>query len=140
MKDKVMDTGLNIRPVQTVSSAPVRSDPPVARQTVSPVLPEAQAVTAASEDAPVRLNERAGQRELRAALNAAIDDRVPRAPIVPVSKVVQDEATKELVFRKISPETGEVIGQFPEEAVLRNKAYSAQLRREDLTAQGVIVA
>ncbi|MGL4241731.1 MAG: hypothetical protein ACRCTI_11515 [Beijerinckiaceae bacterium] len=140
VEGNVMDTGLNVRPVPPVGSAPVRIDPPVARQTVAPELPDAQAVTAATEDAPVRFNEEAGSRDLRAALNSAIDTKVGRLPVQPVSKVAQDEATKELIFRKVNPETGQIIGQFPEEAALRLKAYNAQQRREEAESARTFLA
>jgi uncharacterized FlaG/YvyC family protein len=126
-----MDTGLNIRPVPSVSSAPVRIDPPVARQTAAPDLPDTQAVTAAAEAAPVRFNEEAGTRDLRAALNSAIDSKARSLPAQPVNRVERDATTKELIFRKVNPETGQIIGQFPEEAMLRLKAYNAQLLKDE---------
>jgi hypothetical protein len=36
------------------------------------------------------------------------------------------------VFRRYSPTTGQVVQQFPEEAILRQRAYAVQLRREEL--------
>jgi hypothetical protein len=129
-----MDTGLSIRPVQTANLAPVRVAPPVERQTVASDLPETQAVTAAADDSPVRFQEDAGGRELRSQLNAAIDQKSSRIESQAVQKVVQDEATKELIFRKVRPDTGQVIGQYPEEAMLRLRAYNAQVLREELDA------
>jgi hypothetical protein len=135
-----MDTGLNVRPVPSVGSAPVRIDPPAARQTAAPELPDTQAVTAATEDAPVRFNEEAGSRELRAALNSAFDSRANSLPVQPVSKVERDATTKELVFRKVNPETGQIVGQFPEEALLRLKAYNAQVLRDEADLARAVLA
>ncbi len=135
-----MDTGLNIRPVLAAQSAPVRVDPPVARQAVAPELPDTQAVTAASEDVPVRFNEESGARNLRAALNSALDRKASKIAEPPVSQVVRDEATKELIFRKVNPETGRIVGQYPDEAIMRLKAYNAQLRKEELDAPKNVVA
>jgi phage-related baseplate assembly protein len=135
-----MDSGLSIRPVQPVSIAPVRISPPVERQTVASELPETQAVAAAPADAPVRFDDEASARNLRAELNAAIDKKSSQVTPDPVSKVVQDETTKELIFRKISPATGEVIRQYPDEAMLRQRAYSLQARREALETAKVILA
>jgi hypothetical protein len=127
-----MDTGLNVRPVQPVSVAPVRISPPVERQTAASDLPETQAVTAAPVTDPVRFDDQRDGRELRAQLNSAIDRKSDGPPAEPLRRVVQDPATKELVFRKISPDTGQVIGQYPEEALLRLKAYNAQVNRAAL--------
>ncbi len=135
-----MDTGLSIRPVQPVSVAPVRVAPPVERQTVASELPETQAVAAVPADAPVQFNDEASARNLRAELNAAIDKKSSRIAPEPLSKVVRDETTKELVFRKISPATGEVIRQYPDEAILRQRAYSVQARREALETAKTFLA
>jgi hypothetical protein len=135
-----MDTGLNIRPVQTANLAPVRIAPPVERQAVASDLPETQAVTAAAEVAPVSFQEDASGRGLRAQLNVAIDQKSSRIDTPAVQKVVQDEATKELIFRKVRPDTGQVVGQFPDEAMLRLKAYNAQARKDAQEASQVRTA
>jgi hypothetical protein len=135
-----MDTGLNVRPVLAAQSAPARVDPPVTRQAVVPELPDTQAVTAASEDVPVRFNEESGARNMRAALNSALDQKTSKLASTPVSQVVRDEATKELIFRKVNPETGRIVGQYPDEAIMRLKAYNAQLRKEELDAPKNVVA
>lgn len=127
-----MDTGLNVRPVQPVASAPTRVSPPVERQTTASELPETQAVTAAAEGDSARFDEEAGSRTLCAELNAAIDKKSSRFGSEAVQKVVQDQTTKELVFRKVRPDTGQVVAQYPEEAMLRLRAYNAQMRREEL--------
>jgi 4-hydroxy-L-threonine phosphate dehydrogenase PdxA len=127
-----MDTGLNIRPVQPVSTAPARVIPPVERQTAASELPAPQAVTAPADASSTRFREEADGRNLRAALNAAIDKKSDQIVTAPVQKVVRDEATKELIFRKVRPDTGQVVGQYPDEAMLRLKAYNAQVRREEL--------
>jgi hypothetical protein len=123
-----MDTGLNIRPVQPVSIAPVRMSPPVERQTAVSELPDVQAVTALSKDpaADRRDDDRTGT--LRAEISTALDRRA-RTLGQTLNKVDRDEATKELIFRKISAETGQVVGQFPDEALLRQKAYTAQMEK-----------
>ncbi len=127
-----MDTGLNIRPVQPVSTAPARVSPPVERQTAASELPAPQAVTAPADLSSTRFREEAEGRNLRAALNAAIDKKSDRIETAPVQKVVRDETTKELIFRKVRPDTGQVVGQYPDEAMLRLKAYNAQVRRQEL--------
>jgi uncharacterized FlaG/YvyC family protein len=122
-----MESGIRIRPVQTTSLAPVRPEPTVERQVVRTELPEIQSVQAIAEFRPEN-GLRDEQRVILSGLNRAIDEQAAE----PTRKVTRDEATKELVFSKISPETGEVIGQYPDEAILRMRAYSAQARTAEL--------
>jgi uncharacterized FlaG/YvyC family protein len=123
-----MDTGLNVRPVQTSSAPAVRVDVAPQRQAVRAELPETQVVLAVSEPQPVQFEQADQQQKLRAELNRVIDAVAAR----PTVKVTTDEATKELVFFKVSPSTGRIIQQFPDEAVMRQRAYAAQQRREAL--------
>jgi hypothetical protein len=123
-----MDTGLNIRPVQTTSVAPVRVEPAQQRQVARTELPEAQAVLAAADTRPVQFDQNDQQQKLRAQLNSAIDARVSQ----PTTKVDRDEVTQELVFRKLSASTGRVVQQYPDEAIMRQRAYAVQQRRAEL--------
>jgi uncharacterized FlaG/YvyC family protein len=123
-----MESGLNIRPVQTTSVALVRAEPSPQRQVARTELPETQAVFAAAESQPVQYDQNDQQQKLRAELNSAIDVRLT----APQRKVDRDDATQELVFRTVSAETGRVVSQYPEDAILRQKAYAIQLRRAEL--------
>jgi uncharacterized FlaG/YvyC family protein len=127
-EERTMETGLVIRPVQTASVAPVRAEPPQQRQVARTELPEAQAVLAAEDVRPVRFEQSNTEQKIIGALNRAIDAVVSQ----PTTRVDRDEATQELVFRKYSPSTGRVVQQFPEEAILRQRAYAVQQRREEL--------
>lgn len=121
-----MDTGLTVRPVQPTSLAPVRIDPAPQRQVARTELPDSQAVTAPEEARPAPFDQ--DGQQLRADLNRVIDART--APTI--SKVERDEVTRELIFRKLSASTGRVVQQFPDEAVLRQRAYAVQQRRAEL--------
>ncbi|MCA3563899.1 MAG: hypothetical protein IOC90_13885 [Methylocystis sp.] len=123
-----METGLSVRPVQATSAAPVRVEPPPQRQVARTELPEAQAAQAADETRPLRFEQPNAEKQRISALNRAID----AAASQPTTRVDRDEATQELVFRKYSPSTGRVVQQFPEEAILRQRAYAVQQRREEL--------
>ncbi|MGL5114065.1 MAG: hypothetical protein ACRC7G_09510 [Beijerinckiaceae bacterium] len=120
-----MESGIKIRPVQTASLPPARPEPTVERQVVRTELPETQSVQAAAETRPDN-GLRDEQRNLFSGLNRAIDARAAE----PLRKVTRDEATKELVFSRISAETGEVVVQFPDAAILRQRAYAQQILRE----------
>ena len=123
-----MEPGLNIRPVPSASVAPVRAEPPQQRQVARTELPEAQAVLAAADTSPIRIEQPTAEQRAVGALNRAIDAAANQT----TTRVDRDEATQELVFRRYSPTTGQVVQQFPEEAILRQRAYAVQLRREEL--------
>jgi hypothetical protein len=125
-----MDTGLNIRPVQAPSVAPVRLQPAPERQVVRTELSETQSVQAATKTVAVSYDSKDAQTKLRAQLNAAVEGRSTE----PRRTVERDAATQELIFRKISAETGQIVAQFPDEAILRQRAYAVQLRRAEFAA------
>jgi hypothetical protein len=126
-----MDTGLNIRPVQTAPAAPLRIEAPVVRQVARTELPETQSVQAVAAVSTVTFDQNDQQLQLRAQLNASIDARTA----APQKKVDRDAATQELVFRTVNAETGQVVSQYPDEAVLRQRAYNQQQSRAQLDAQ-----
>jgi hypothetical protein len=128
-----MDTGLQIRSVQPVNIAPARFLPAPERQVAASDLPETQAVTAAA-NVPAQSEDTSASRDLRATLNTTFDRRAADAIAEPVRKVTEDEVTKELVFQKFNAETGLVIGQYPDEAMLRLRAYNAQIRQAEQAA------
>jgi uncharacterized FlaG/YvyC family protein len=123
-----MDTGLNVRPVQPSPSTAVWTEVANQRAAARTELPPTQVVTAAVESEPVQFEQNGKQQAARAKLNRVIDAIEAR----PMIKVEQDEVTRDIVFRKVSPETGEVVQQFPDEAVMRQRAYAVQLRRAEL--------
>ena len=124
-----METGLSVRQVQPSTGAAayteIAANPRSATRTE---LPQTQAVAPVAEPEPVQYDQTGEQQKLRAKLNSAIDAFEGR----PTIKVEQDEVTRDLVFRKVSPRTGAVVQQFPDEAVLRQRAYAAQQRRAEL--------
>jgi uncharacterized FlaG/YvyC family protein len=130
-----METGLNVRPVQTSSPAPVRIAAAPERQVTQTELPETQVVTAPAVAAPVSVEIGERESHLRAELNAAIDAR-STAPVAAEyqSRVSIDEASKEVVFTKVSASTGNVVQQYPDDAILRQRAYQAQELKAVLAA------
>jgi hypothetical protein len=42
----------------------------------------------------------------------------------PAHRFTIDPATQDLVFQRLNPETGEVVRQFPDQALLRNRVYN----------------
>ncbi|MGL4636739.1 MAG: hypothetical protein ACRCWF_12225 [Beijerinckiaceae bacterium] len=125
-----MDTGLNVRPVQAQSFAPVRVQPAPERQVVRTELPEEQSVQAVAKTEAVAFDDKDKQSQLRAQIGSAIDNRT----VENSKKVDRDAVTQELVFRTVSSTTGRVVSQFPDEAILRQRAYAVQQRRDELDA------
>lgn len=123
-----MDTGLSVRPVQPNLGAAAFTEIANPRSATRTDLPQTQAVAPVAETEPVQYEQNGEQQKLRARLNSAIDAFEGKATI----KVEQDEVTRDLVFRKVSPTTGAVVQQFPDEAVMRQRAYAAQQRRAEL--------
>ncbi len=123
-----MDTGLNIRPVEPKTSVAVWTEVATQRAAARTELPATQVVNAVAETEAVQFNQNGREQVVRAKLNRVIDAMAERSTM----KVEQDEITRDIVFRKVNPETGAVVQQFPDEAVLRQRAYAVQQRRAEL--------
>jgi uncharacterized FlaG/YvyC family protein len=62
--------------------------------------------------------------DFSATLDVALREVVER-------NIVVDPRTRELVFQTISKETGEVVRQIPDEAMLRLRAYVREMREAE---------
>jgi uncharacterized FlaG/YvyC family protein len=117
-----MDIGVSIRPVQPSSTTIVRADSAPQRQAVRTDLPEVATVTAPPSTYSVSAD--APKRELRAELNAALNERSRGVVAKEIQqKVTYNDAAREIVFSRVDPDTGSVIAQFPDDALLRQRAY-----------------
>jgi FlaG protein. len=105
-----MSTDFNIKPVGAPVAAPVvQPVSEAAQHAVATQLPPGQSVSAA--DAPLRAN---------------IDSDAVRVSISSASvsnHVVIDRDARAVVYQVIDTRTSQVVKQFPEEAVLRRRAY-----------------
>jgi hypothetical protein len=105
-----MSTDFNIKPVGAPVAAPVvQHVSDAAQHAVATQLPPRQSVSAA--DAPSRAN---------------IDSDAVRVSISSASvsnQVVIDRDTRAVVYQVVDTRTSQVVKQFPEEAVLRRRAY-----------------
>ena len=100
-----MSTDFSIKPVGAPVATPIA--PPVSEAVQSAVateLPPSQSVTAADASARVQQQFRRRQR-LR------------------IHQVVIDRAAASIVYQVVDNRTSQVVKQFPEEAVLRRRAY-----------------
>jgi uncharacterized FlaG/YvyC family protein len=109
------NAGLAEVAAQRMIQPSIRTELP-ATQTVS-------AVGAAERTEPDTRQDAASDAALR---RAAIESSLVQRQRDTVRRVDRDEASNELVFRSIDAATGEVIAQFPDELILRNRTYYAQ--------------
>jgi uncharacterized FlaG/YvyC family protein len=120
-----MDTGVSIRPVLPSSTTPVRTDYAPERQTVRTELPEVAAVTPPASTFDVR--EQGSQRSLRAELSAVLDNKERSVGAKESQRRVSyNDDAGEVVISRVDPDTGSVINQFPDDAILRQRAYVRQ--------------
>ena len=107
-----MSTDFNIKPVGAPVAAPiVQHVSAAAQQAVPTVLPASQSVAAVDSGA------RAGTD------SAAVRVSISSASASVSSQVVIDLDARAIVYQVIDTKTSQVVNQFPEEAVLRRRAY-----------------
>ena len=126
-----MSTDFNIKPVGAPVAAPIAlpvSD--AAQNAVATVLPAPQSVAAAEGSARTDSESDAVQVSIS---NAASNAAASNAAAASVSnQVVIDRDAGSVVYQVVDNRTSQVVEQFPEEAVLRRRAYFHTL---DLTKQ-----
>jgi flagellar protein FlaG len=116
-----METGTISKPVASAApAAPARVDTLLAAGAVRTDLAPEASVQQASEAPPVRYAPSDGA-DFSASLDSALREVVER-------NITVDPRTRELVFQTISKETGEVVRQIPDEAMLRLRAYVREMR------------
>ena len=105
-----MSTDFNIKPVGAPVAAPiVQHVSESAQQAVATVLPARQSVAAAGAAARADIDSVAVRISIS---NAAVSNQV-----------VIDRDSRAVVYQVIDTKTSQVVNQFPEEAVLRRRAY-----------------
>lgn len=110
-----MSTDFSIKPVGAPVAAPiVQPVSEAAEQAVATELPPSQTVTAADAGPSVRYDSNVVSRSLS-------------------NQVVIDREAASIVYQVVDNRTSQVVKQFPEEAVLRRRAYFNTL---DLTKEG----
>jgi uncharacterized FlaG/YvyC family protein len=119
-----METGNIVKPVASAApAAPARADHLVAAGAVRTELAPEASVQQAGETPPVRFAPSDGA-DFSASLDQALREVVER-------NITVDPRTRELVFQTISKETGEVVRQVPDEAMLRLRAYIREMREAE---------
>ena len=119
-----METGNVSKPVAPATpSAPARVDILASAGAVKTQLAPEAAVQQAGKTPPVQFAPNEGA-DFRASLDLAMREVVER-------NITVDPKTRELVFQTISKETGEVVRQVPDEAMLRLRAYVREMREAE---------
>ncbi len=98
-----MSTDFSIRPVGTPAPSPIVPSSPAATDAVPTELPPSKSVTAPDAGASLRNDPQQ-------------DPNVSR-------QVVFDSAAASFVFQVVNQNTDQVVTQFPDEAILRRRAY-----------------
>ena len=107
-----MSTDFNIKPVGAPVAAPIVQHVSAAAQhAVATVLPASQSVAAV--DAGARASTH----------SAAVRISISSASASVANQVVFDRDARAVVYQVIDTKTSQVVKQFPEEAVLRRRAY-----------------
>ena len=115
-----MDTGGIAKiPAVTAPTAPARADALHSSPGVSTELAPESAVQQARESEAVRFDPT--RTAPGAVLDAALSEFIKR-------NIEIDPKTREVVFQIVDKETGDVIRQAPDEAILRLRAYVRELR------------
>jgi hypothetical protein len=99
-----MSTDFNIRPVGTPALSPVIPPSPAATDAVATELPPTQSVTVVDPGASPRNDQ-------------------PQSSANVSHQVVFDSAAASFVFQVLNADTEQVVTQFPDEAMLRRRAY-----------------
>ena len=118
-----MDSGSISRPTPVPAlNAPQRTDTLAAAGAVRTELPVESAVQQVNEVEAVRFEPSDGARE-RAALDRALRETIAR-------RIDIDPKTREVVHQTVNRETGEVLRQVPDEALMRLRAYAREMREK----------
>ena len=124
-----METGNVSKPVAPAAAAvPARVDILAAAGAVKTQLAPDAAVQQAGKTPAVRFAPNDGA-SFGASLDSAMREVVER-------NITVDPKTRELVFQTISKETGEVVRQVPDEAMLRLRAYVREMREAEDKGRG----
>ena len=107
-----MSTDFNIKPVGAPVAAPIVQHVSAAAQhAVATVLPASQSVAAVDSSARASTD------------SAAVRLSISNASAAVSNQVVIDRDARAVVYQVIDTKTSQVVKQFPEEAVLRRRAY-----------------
>jgi hypothetical protein len=122
-----MDTGSITRPTAIPAlTAPQRADSLATAGAVRTELPAEAAVQQVGPAEPLRFEPSDGARE-RAALDEALRETIRR-------RIDIDPKTREVVYQTVDEETGEVVRQVPDEALMRLRAYAREMREKAETS------
>jgi flagellar protein FlaG len=119
-----MEIGSHIpkNPALTASNGPPRAENLVPSGAVKTDLAPEAAVQAVKESEAVRFDLSSGIAS-RAALDQALRETIAR-------RIEIEPKTREIVHQTVNEETGEVLRQVPDEALLRLRVYSRELREK----------
>lgn len=113
---------INRIPVPSATNAPQRTETLAAAGAVKTELKPEAAVQQVREAEAVRF-EQTNEAARRAFLDAALRETIAR-------RIELDPKSREVIFQAVNKETGEVVRQVPDEALLRLRAFARELREK----------
>lgn len=118
-----MDTGSIAKPAAgSALNAPQRTDTLAAAGAIKTDLTPTAAVQQVEKVEAVRFEPSNGAYS-RAKIDAAMQDVIAR-------RISIDPKTREILYQKVNKETGEVVRQVPDEALMRLRAYAREMREQ----------
>lgn len=113
---------INRIPAPSATNAPQRTETLAAAGAVKTELKPEAAVQQVREAEAVRF-EQTNEAARRAFLDAALRETIAR-------RIELDPKSREVIFQAVNKETGEVVRQVPDEALLRLRAFARELREK----------
>jgi uncharacterized FlaG/YvyC family protein len=110
-------------PAPSAANAPQRADTLAASSAVKTELKPEAAVQQVREVEAPRFDP-TNETASRAALDQVVRETISR-------RIVLEPKTREVLFQTVNEETGEVVRQVPDEALLRLRAYAREMRAKD---------
>lgn len=118
-----MDVGSITRtPAPSAINSPQRADTLASAGAVKTELKPEAAVQQVREAAATGFNP--NEAQAHAAIDQALRETISR-------RIVLEPKTREVIYQAVNEETGEVVRQVPEAALLRLRAYAREMREKD---------
>jgi hypothetical protein len=124
-----MDVGsISRTPNVSALNAPQRADSLVAAGAVRTELRPEAAVQQVRPAEPARFDP-TNETASRAALDQAVRETISR-------RIVLEPKTRQVIYQSVDEETGAVVRQIPDEALLRLRAYAREMREKEASSEG----
>jgi flagellar protein FlaG len=122
-----MDVGSVHKPGLVPLASPPRADGIANARPVRTELPDTETVQQVGEAEAVRFEPSEGS-ETQAAIEAVIQRNIARRTEI-------DRQTRDVIFKTVDQDTGEIIRQIPDDTLLRLRAFAREMQVVDQTGE-----